>query len=118
MKGGGMKKDDDMDIGRWVDDRLAGRIPGDSWEPDVRRGLARLREGRRLNRGWGHNLLWVAAGSAAVCLPLMAFPVTRAVAQHCVSACVTQSGRLRELFMGKEPEAAPRLVFAAAQTRR
>lgn len=113
-----MKKDEEMDVGRWVDDRLAARIPGESWEPNVPRGLAQLRERRGWNRGRGRSLLWVVVGTAAACLPLMAFPVTRAFAQHCMSACASQSSRLREFFLGKETGSGPRLVFAAPETRK
>jgi peroxiredoxin len=118
MKGVGMKKDDGMDVGRWVDERLAARIPADLWEPNMHRGLAQLRERRGSNRSRGHGLLWVALGTAAACLPLMAFPVTRAFAQHCMSACVTQSGKLRELFIARDIGSSPHLVFAAPETRK
>jgi peroxiredoxin len=111
-----MKKDDEMDVGRWVDDSLAARIPEDSWEPNVPRGLAQFRERRGLNGGRGRSLLWVVAGTAAACLPLVAFPVTRAFAQHCMSACVTESSRLRELLIGQAP--VPKLVFASHETRK
>jgi peroxiredoxin len=117
MKGDGMKKDDELDVGRWVDDRLAARIPGDSGEPNLLRGLAQFRERRGLNRGRGRSLLWVVAGTAAACLPLMAFPVTRAFAQHCMSACVTQSSKLRQLFIGKDTGLGPQLVFASPEAR-
>src|ERR1035438_8416923 len=110
MKGGGMKKDDERDVDRWVDDCLAARIPGESWEPDVLRGLAHFRERRALKRSRGRGALWVAVGAAAACLPLMAFPVSRAFAQHCMSACVTESGKMREFFLGKETGSVPRLV--------
>jgi len=105
-----------MDVGRWVDERLAGRIPDGTWEPDVLRGLARLRE-RRGVKG-RRNWLWVVAGTAAACLPLMAFPFTRTFAQHCVSACVSESGRVREFFMGKDVASGPRIVFATPETRK
>jgi cytochrome c biogenesis protein CcmG/thiol:disulfide interchange protein DsbE len=113
-----MKKDDERDVDRWVDDRLAARIPGESWEPDVLRGLAHFRERRALKRSRGRGALWVAVGAAAACLPLMAFPVSRAFAQHCMSACVTESGKMREFFLGKETGSVPRLVFAAPETRK
>jgi peroxiredoxin len=119
-----MKKDNEPDIGRWVDDRLAARIPADSWESNVLHGLAQLRERRASNRSRGRGLLWVAVGTAAACLPLMAFPGTaRAFAQHCMSACVTQSSKLREFFMGREfigndIGSSPRIVFAAPETRK
>jgi peroxiredoxin len=103
-----MRKDDEMDLGRWVDDRLAGRIPDAEWQPNVLRGLAQLRE----RRGPRRRVLWVAAGAAAVCLPLMAFPMTRTFAKNCVSACVSESGRLRDFFTGKHDTSGPRLVYA------
>jgi peroxiredoxin len=107
-----MKKDDEMDVGRWVDERLAGRLPDAEWQPDVLRGLARLR-----NRNPRRRVLWVAGGAAAVCLPLMAFPVTRTLAKNCVLACVSESDRFREFFTVKEKTSSPRLVFAKAEDR-
>jgi peroxiredoxin len=118
MKGGFMKNDDEMDAVRWVDDRLAGRIAEGEWEPDVLRGLARLRERRGLESGRRRSLLWVLAGTAAACLPLMAFPVTRTFAQHCVSACVSESGKVRGFLLGKEAGSGPRIVFATPETRK
>src|SRR5579863_3731908 len=109
MKGGDMKKDDELQ--NWVDDRLAGRVAEDSWEPDVLRGLDRLRERRGLVGRRRRSWLWIAAGTAAACLPLMAFPVTRTLAQHCVSACVSESGKVREFFMGKAAGSGPSIVF-------
>jgi peroxiredoxin len=101
-----MKKDDEMDLGRWVDERLAGRMPGAEWQPNVVRGLAQLRERRSPRR----RALWVGAGTAAVCLPLMAFPVTRTLAKNCVSACVSESSRFRDLFTARK-------VYARAEDR-
>jgi cytochrome c biogenesis protein CcmG/thiol:disulfide interchange protein DsbE len=114
-----MTSDDKPDVGRWVDERLAARIPDDRWEPDVQQGLARFREGRggegRRRRSW----LWISAGTVAACLPLMALPVTRTFAQHCVSACVAQSDVLRGLFAGAGKDTgAGRFVFASPETRR
>lgn len=83
-----------MDLGRWVDERLTGRIPDAEWQPNLLRGLAQL----RARHTPGRRALWVAVGATAVCLPLMAFPVTRTFAKNCVSACVSESGRFRELF--------------------
>ncbi len=113
-----MRRDDELDVGRWVDDRLAGRIPEDSWEPDVLRGLARIRKRRGVEDGRRRSWLWVVAGTAAACLPLMAFPVTRTLAQHCVSACVSESGKVREFFTGKEAGSGARIVFATPETRK
>ena len=92
-----MKRDDEIGVANWVDERLAGRIPDREWEPNVLRGLAQLRERRSPRR----RFAWVAVGAAAVCLPLMAFPVTRTFAKNCVSACMSESGKFRELFTAR-----------------
>jgi peroxiredoxin len=112
-----MKRDDEMDLGRWVDERLAGRIPESAWQPDVVRGLAQLRRRRSLDSQPRRRFLWVAVGGVAICLPLMAFPVTRTLAKNCVSACVSESDRFRELFAGKEKTSGPHLVYAKAEDR-
>ena len=39
------------------------------------------------------------AGTAATSVGLMAFPETRAFAQRCASACVSESGRVRQFFL-------------------
>jgi cytochrome c biogenesis protein CcmG/thiol:disulfide interchange protein DsbE len=41
----------------------------------------------------------MVAGAVAASLPLMAFPSTRAFAQRCVSACVSQSNWARDFFL-------------------
>lgn len=97
-----------MDLGRWVDERLAARIPVAEWQPNVLRGLAQLRE-RRDPRS---RFLSLAVGAAAVCLSLMAFPLTRTFAKNCVSACVSESGRFRELFTVRKD------VYARADDRK
>jgi peroxiredoxin len=109
---------DERDLGRWVDDRLAGRLPGEEWQPNVLRGLVQLRERRGLDRNRRRSVLWIAVGTVAACVPLMAFSGTRTLAQNCVSACVSESGKLREFFMGKEKTSGPSIVFATPETRR
>jgi peroxiredoxin len=106
-----------MAVGRWVDDRLAGRIPDAEWQPNVLRGLTQLRERRDLEEPRSRRFLWVAVGAAAACLPLMALPRSRTFAQNCVSVCVSESGKLRELFTGKEKTSGPGIVYAKAEDR-
>jgi peroxiredoxin len=119
MKGAEMRSDDELDVGRWVDGLLAERNPDDAWEPDVRRSLAQLHERRAVQGRRRRSLFWASVGTVAACLPLMAFPATRTLAQHCVSACAVQSGKLREFFMGKDTgSSGPRIVFATPETRK
>lgn len=82
----------------WTEERLETLRPADAWEPDALRALARFRkqsERRAPSRRW----MWMTAGAAAACVSLMASPVTRAFAQRCVYACVSQTGWVRH-FVG------------------
>ena len=84
----------------WVEERLAALRPDGEWQPDTSRGLARFREQREKTRSRKRRWGWLAAGTVAAGLPLMAFPTTRAFAQRCVSACVSQSSWVHDLFVG------------------
>lgn len=105
------------DAGQWVDDHLTARIPDQSWQPNAICGLERLHSRRDTQGTRRRRALRIAVAAVAACLPLMAIPATRAFAQHCMSACVTQSGRFREFVFGKETTTSPRIVFATPETR-
>jgi peroxiredoxin len=109
-----------MDSNRdeWVEDRLAALRPHAEWHADSSRGLARLRERRRLKRNRTRRWGWVAAGAVAASLPLMAFPTTRAFAQRCVSACVGQSNWMHGLVTRNAAGAVPSSVLVRANERR
>src|SRR5579872_2398563 len=91
---------DEFDAGRWVDERLEALAPEASWQPDVQRGWARFRDRRASARPGRRRWIWVSAGAAAACISLMATPVTRAFAQRCVSACVSDSGWVHSILVG------------------
>jgi cytochrome c biogenesis protein CcmG/thiol:disulfide interchange protein DsbE len=95
---------------RWVEDRLAALRPNSEWQPDTLQGLARFRAQREKERRrkWGWSRLAVGAVAAAV--PLMALPSTRAFAQRCVSACVSPSSWVYDLFAGHGPAASSGFV--------
>jgi peroxiredoxin len=105
----------DQNKDRWVEERLASLRPDNDWQPDLSRGLARLQEQRvkksSRKRRWG----WLVAGAIAAGLPLMAFPATRAFAQRCVSACVSQSNWVHDLFVGS---VVPSSAFVKPENRR
>jgi peroxiredoxin len=90
-----MERNYESGVDAWVERRLTALAPPEHWEPDVPAGLARLRRGRqaagvRRRRG----IVYAAAGAATLTIMLggvMAFPVTRALAQRCVDACVTET---------------------------
>ena len=79
---------------RWVEERLSALNDSREWHPNQNAGLTRLRNGceqhRRARRKWGVTLALAAATSVS----LAAFPVTRAFAGRCLSACVEETSRL------------------------
>jgi peroxiredoxin len=75
------RNDDHTDLRGWVDDRLATLTPDADWDPNVPRGLARLRrEGDRPRRRW---TLWVVAAATVSVLLLVSTPALRAFAHSC-----------------------------------
>ena len=104
-----MANPDHDDVGKWVDDRVAGLDPGGR-APDltVRLNDARTRRSAlRLRR-----LRWTGAGVVAA-IVFVAVPGTRAFGARCVEACVNATTRVSQLWRADEPEAStPRVVGA------
>ena len=98
--------DQNSDQDRWVEDRVDALRPTEDWQPDTVRGLGLFREQRDSLSRRKRRFVWIAAGAVAAGLPLMAFPSTRAFAQRCVSACVSQSNWVMDLFTGSKSGAA------------
>ena len=79
---------------QWTDRRLEALRSDDGWTPDAARGFSRL--GERLDadaRGRKHRT-WAFGALGVLCAVILAFPVTRAFAQHCVDACIDQTSRV------------------------
>ena len=112
-----MENNDEWNRGRWVDDRLATLSPSGEWQPDMQRGLARLRARRERVTGGRRRWAWIAAGAMATCISLMATPATRAFAQRCVSACDNQSSWMGRVF-GNSSGAPPSVAFVPAGDRK
>lgn len=88
----------DPSAGQWVDDELAALGPHEEWQPDMHRGLLLLREQRGIRKGPRRRWTWAVAAVMATSLSLTATPVTRAFAQRCLDACVSQTGWVRQLL--------------------
>lgn len=86
----------------WADEQMATLGPGPEWEPDVNRGLARLRE-RRHTAARGR---WTLATAAAAALVLVAMPQPRALAQRCLNCSVA----LFQTLSGSSAGAAAHLI--------
>jgi cytochrome c biogenesis protein CcmG/thiol:disulfide interchange protein DsbE len=112
-----MIMDETPELSHWVESRLAARAPDPAWEPSALRGLEQfhLRRDRQTSRR--RSTFRIAAGTVALCLPLMAIPATRSFAQHCVSACVTESTRIGGLLFSTVPTHSRRIDFAAPAAR-
>jgi thiol-disulfide isomerase/thioredoxin len=93
-----LNRNNGSDTGSWVEDRLAALGPENNWEPDIQRGLSLLQERRSEKRGVGLRWVWAGAMVAATFLLAMATPLTRAFAQRCLSACVSETSRVGQLL--------------------
>lgn len=95
-----MDANNQQNIDRAAEQLFCALRPEDAWRPDMGRGLARLQE-QRTSRS-ARERRWILAGAVAmaVCVPLIAFPATRALAARCVSACVTETGAVRQFLLG------------------
>jgi len=91
----------EQEVDRMIAERFSAFQPGQEWQPDTRRGLAMLRQRRSAAKGRRTRWAMAAAATAAVCVPIMAFPMTRAFAGRCVSACVQETGVMREFLLGR-----------------
>jgi len=87
-----MEKNNEINVGRWVDDRLRMLTPPADWQPDMAAALARLHRARDAGSIWSSRWAWApASAAAAICICALAFPVTRVFAQRCVNACVVET---------------------------
>jgi len=113
-----MDNNNQIDVNRWTNDRLAGFRPDYDWQPDLSGGFARLQQRRDAQRGRRRRWAWVAGGTVAAGLPLMALPVTRTIAQRCVSACVAESAAVRGLFAGESFGSASSSTYITPERRK
>jgi peroxiredoxin len=97
------RNEEQHNLDQWVDDRLATLATREEWAPDVHRGLVRFRAQRDVVRGRQRRWAWIAAGSLAACVSLMATPVTRAFAERCLSACVNETSWVRQILSVGSP---------------
>jgi len=106
------------DTDRIIAERFGSLVTDATWQPNLSAGLARLNEERAARRGRTRRRVLLASGIAAVCLPVMAFPVTRAFAAHCVSACVTGTSAVREFLLGSAPGPPASATYVKPEDRR
>ena len=113
-----MDTNDESEIDRMIAERFSTLRADGDWHPNLQRGLALLQQKRAATNGRRRRWALVAAGAVAACLPIMAFPVTRALAERCVSACVLETAAVRQLLMGKTSSATPNNTYVKPANRR
>jgi cytochrome c biogenesis protein CcmG/thiol:disulfide interchange protein DsbE len=115
MKNGDIGNDHESDLERWVEDRLADRLPGPEWQPNAAQALARFQAARRAKGKHARTWTWAVAGALATSFSLAAFPTTRVFAQRCLSVCLAESSKARQFFTGS-PSATNAFVRAGNRT--
>jgi len=87
-----MENNSEINVGRWVEDRLASLSPPVGWQPDTVTGLQRFRHGCEARITWSRTWVWAGVTVTALCVCALAFPATRVFAQNCVNACLAETG--------------------------
>jgi peroxiredoxin len=93
-----MESNNDPKNSQWVDDRLASLNSEEAGEPDSSRAWALLQQKQNAEIARGRRRAWTLAATAAAFTCVLAFPMTRAFASRCVSACVEESSRFSLLL--------------------
>lgn len=113
-----LNPNNELNVSRWADERLAALGPESSWQPDMNRGLALLRKQRghlgRRRRNWA----WLVAGAMAAGLSLMATPATRAFTQRCLSACAGESDWVRQFLKIGASRTVPSTAYVQPEDRK
>ena len=107
------------DTDRIIAERFGSLSPdAAAWQPNVSAGLARLNEQRAARRGRTRGRVMLISCIATACLPIVAYPYTRAFAAHCVSACVTGTSAVREFLLGSAPARPAKATYLKPEDRR
>ena len=92
-----METNDEINVGLWVDDRLATLTPPENWCPDLATGLDRFNR-RRLITGAPRGT-WALAIAGGLCVCALIFPATRVFARRCLNACVVETNLVAEKLL-------------------
>jgi peroxiredoxin len=112
-----MEPMDEGEVDRVIAERFSG-FRADDWHPNMQRGLTILHERRAEATGRRRRGAVVAGVAIAAAIPMAAFPVTRAFAVRCVSACVQETAAVRHLLLGDEALSKPSSTFIAIDDRK
>ena len=96
-----MEENSEMQLSRWVEERLDALRPAGDWQPDTVAGLARLRRRRSDGNGRGRSSTWAVAVATIVGFCLVAFPAPRTAAQRFCAACLMAAQNLAAKGAGR-----------------
>jgi peroxiredoxin len=91
---------EDLDVSRWVEDRLETLTPGRDWNPRAD-ALDQLRSAAARTGGRRRRRRWATAAATTLGLCVIASPAGRTFAERCVTACVDGSNRIGQLFWSR-----------------
>src|SRR5262249_29906234 len=112
-----MEETDQRELDRAITEKFSSFRAREEWRPNVDCNLARLKQREAAIVSKRRGAMFIAF-SAMVCVPLLAFPVTRAFGDRLVSACVQEASRLRVLLLGDESGPPPSSTFVKRADRK
>jgi len=108
----------EMNLDRWVGDRVASLSLANEWRPDPARALARFNERRFAQHGHGRRWMWALAATAAACLCLLALPAARKFVLHISHGAYLQAVNIGQVSADsvvlREGQAAPDFTLQSA----
>jgi peroxiredoxin len=74
---------DEIDLARWIDDRLAVLNPPEDLDPNEARGFRKFRERRAIDTGRRRGWMWLAVAAGMILLLAIPTPIVRGFAHAC-----------------------------------
>src|SRR4051812_21821379 len=118
MERSDMDTNNENEVDRMITERFSTLRAERDCRPSIERGLSLLKDRRAATRTRKRRWTFVAASTVAAVIPVMAFPVTRALAQRCVSACVEETAIVRQLLLGKTASLTPSSTYVSPHARK
>lgn len=98
-----MASNKDIDVGTWVERRLAILDSDREWAPNVDAGLRRFSAVSKGAPQWIRTAIWASALVGTICLCLLLWAPTRVFARGCVNACLAQASIAGKILRDRIP---------------
>jgi peroxiredoxin len=90
----------------------------DDWQPDLQRGIAILRDRHMAANVRSRRWTILVTATAAACILIAVFPVSRAFARQVVSACVRETVAVRAVLLGRASSLSASATYVKSGDRR